>query len=51
MRMALAARLLRLERQTNLEVIAERCGFPVAGVLLEALQNALWRDAGRVATG
>ena len=23
----------------------------VAGVLLEALQNALWRDAGRVATG
>ncbi|HAJ3171381.1 TPA: helix-turn-helix transcriptional regulator, partial [Klebsiella pneumoniae] len=24
---ALAARLLRLERQTNLEVIAERCGF------------------------
>lgn len=25
--MALAARLLRLERQTNLEVIAERCGF------------------------
>lgn len=27
LRMALAARLLRLERQTNLEVIAERCGF------------------------
>ncbi len=27
LRMALAARLLRPERQTNLEVIAERCGF------------------------
>ena len=27
LRMALAARLLRTERQTNLEVIAERCGF------------------------
>ncbi len=27
LRMALAARLLRAERQTNLEVIAERCGF------------------------
>lgn len=27
LRMAMAARLLRLERQTNLEVIAERCGF------------------------
>jgi AraC-like DNA-binding protein len=27
LRMAMAARLLRVERQTNLDVIAGRCGF------------------------
>lgn len=50
LRMALAARLLR-GASDQPRGHCRTLRLSVAGVLLEALQNALWRDAGRVATG
>ncbi len=51
LRMALAARLLRLGASDQPRGHCRTLRLSVAGFLLEALQNALWRDAGRVATG
>ncbi len=37
LRMAMAARLLHLDRRARLEVIAERCGFSITGFVCENL--------------